>query len=76
MIVLPGHGHKGIATIHLAHHDASATQVAIKRINLDQWDQEFTYIQVSRCATFMSKDSCSSLLRWHAKDTGHFAILS
>ena len=45
--MLPGHGHKGIATIHLAHHDATVTQVAIKRVNLEQWDQEFTYIQVS-----------------------------
>ena len=50
---MPGHGHKGIATIHLAHHDASVTQVAIKRVNLEQWDQEFTYIQVSVFGSIM-----------------------
>ncbi|XP_076456313.1 STE20-related kinase adapter protein alpha-like isoform X2 [Babylonia areolata] len=40
-----GHGHKGTATIHMAVHNPSSTQVAVKRINLEHWDQEFAYIQ-------------------------------
>lgn len=40
-----GKGHKGAATIHLAEHTASGLQVAIKRIDLEHWDQEFSYIQ-------------------------------
>lgn len=40
-----GRGHKGVAEIYLACHKASSTPVAIKRVNLDQWDHEFAYIQ-------------------------------
>nr|KAG5707062.1 hypothetical protein BaRGS_011773 [Batillaria attramentaria] len=40
-----GKGHKGTATIHLAQHIGTGMQVAIKRIDLENWDQEFGYIQ-------------------------------
>ncbi|XP_070174623.1 STE20-related kinase adapter protein alpha-like isoform X1 [Littorina saxatilis] len=40
-----GKGHKGASTIHLACHSGSSTQVAIKRVNLENWDQEYAYIQ-------------------------------
>lgn len=40
-----GHGHRGAATVHMATHGPSTTQVAIKCINLDTWDHEFSYIQ-------------------------------
>lgn len=40
-----GKGHKGTATIHLAQHLDSGMQVSIKRIDLENWDQEFNYIQ-------------------------------
>ncbi|KAL8559330.1 hypothetical protein ACOMHN_060020 [Nucella lapillus] len=40
-----GHGHQRAATIHMASHNPSNTQVAVKCINLEHGDREFSYIQ-------------------------------
>lgn len=45
-IVLLGKGHLNASTISLAKHKPSESLVAVKRINVEEWDNKLSYLQV------------------------------